>query len=49
MIVWLILMIRWKKKQKDIYPFFTRGRHQGSAVHCLSQHVFELPLKIREQ
>ena len=34
--------------QKEIHPFFTRGRHENIDVYYLSQRYFELPLIIRD-
>ena len=37
-----------QSNQKDINPFFTRGRHENIDVYYLSQRYFELPLIIRD-
>ena len=34
--------------QKELCPFFTRGRHENIDVYYLSQRYFELPLIIRD-
>ena len=34
--------------EKEIQPFFTRGRHENIDVYYLSQRYFELPLIIRD-
>ena len=34
--------------QKEVSPFFTRGRHENIDVYYLSQRYFELPLIIRD-
>ena len=34
--------------QKEVSPFFTRGRHKNIDVYYLSQRYFELPLIIRD-
>ena len=34
--------------QREIHPFFTRGRHENIDVYYLSQRYFELPLIIRD-
>ena len=34
--------------QKELSPFFTRGRHENIDVYYLSQRYFELPLIIRD-
>ena len=38
-----------ENEQKDLLPFFTRGRLEEIEVFYLSQHLFELPLLIREK
>ena len=34
--------------QRELCPFFTRGRHENISVYYLSQRYFELPLIIRD-